>query len=155
MDDEGPSFTIYQDPPDDPQSSTHLPPLPIQHSTRPALAEIRLLSWGTDVQCDSALKHEMLLPQPETEPSSSSSSSSTSSSSSSWSSSSSSSSSSSDNLPCAQSEESKENIDSRPVDAQPLKTPPRKLISPTLNRTTPVYIIKTPPSAPPILPLRI
>ncbi|KNZ60449.1 uncharacterized protein VP01_1551g2 [Puccinia sorghi] len=108
MDNAGPSFTIYQDPPDQQQqqqqsSSTNQH---IQHYSRPPLAEIRLLSWGADAHCDSSLKHEMLIPQ--LEPSSSSTP--------------------PDDASCVESEESKENIDSRPVDAHSFKTPPRKVI---------------------------
>ncbi|POV94636.1 hypothetical protein PSHT_16093 [Puccinia striiformis] len=75
MDNEGPSFTIYQDPPEDQQHQQQQQPpadQPLQPSPRPVLAEIRLLSWRSEAHCDSALKHEMLIPQPE--PSSSSSS---------------------------------------------------------------------------------
>ncbi|KAA1094878.1 hypothetical protein PGT21_031895 [Puccinia graminis f. sp. tritici] len=131
MDDDGPSFTIYQDPPDlQPPPSNE----PSQSSpTRPALAEIRLLSWANEAQCDSALKHEVFLPQPD-----------------------SSSSLPETTPPCPESEESKENLDSRPVDAQSFKTPPRKLITPAHIRTTPIYTTTTTPTTTPtILPLRI
>ncbi|OAV98732.1 hypothetical protein PTTG_09200 [Puccinia triticina 1-1 BBBD Race 1] len=131
MDDDGPSFTIYQDPPDlHPPPSTAEPRRPLSPSTRPALAEIRLLSWANEAHCDSALKHEMLSSQPDSssEPPASPA--------------------------CAEDEESKENIDSRPVDAQSFKTPPRKLLSPAINRTTPIHTA-TSPTTPSLVPLRI
>lgn len=137
----GPSFTIYQDPPDQQQQQSSSTNQHIQHYRRPPLAEIRLLSWGAEAHCDSSLKHEMLIPQPE--PSSSSSSPTP-----------------PDDASCVESEESKENIDSRPVDAQSFKTPPRKLLSPPLNRIAPISYnptttTPTSPPAPSIVPLRI
>ncbi|KAI7958678.1 hypothetical protein MJO28_002469 [Puccinia striiformis f. sp. tritici] len=167
MDNEGPSFTIYQDPPEDQQHQQQQQPpadQPLQPSPRPVLAEIRLLSWRSEAHCDSALKHEMLIPQPE--PSSSSSS--------------------LDTPPSSKSDEFKENVDSRPFDAQSFRTPPRKvnftrpfpnlinrplsedlltihpglssnptqLLMPAPNRTTPSSTT-TSPATPSLLPLRI
>lgn len=68
MVDQRPSFEIYHDPPDEDGPSTKRKPplLATRHPNRLVLAEIQLPVWGTETQCGSALKHEVLASQPET-----------------------------------------------------------------------------------------
>lgn len=132
--DDTPSFEIYQDPPDPHELLSSSPaidcvlssPSSPQRPTRVVLAEIKLPSWGVEAHCNSALKHEMLLPQSQA-------------------------SLLADDVLSPSLEEIKENLDSTSSDSRSLKTPPRMLSSPSFQRN---LAIQTTP-APSIVPLRI